>query len=370
MILRSSGEIKLATIEYCHNMVKEILEEPSAIRRTIAEEEENIKKIASEIEAKKYDIVYITGSGTSYHAGLASQYALSSLTDLIVSAIPASEFQRWVPASITRKALLMAISQSGESTDVVNAAKAALKRDIDLLAVTNTPKSTLASLANYVIYPRSGREMAVPATKTYVTQLMAIFMLSLEISALKEQASRIEELTRELYNVPQAIETIFDSSRENIREAAGKYKDKNPIFVLGSGPNYATALEAALKLKETCMVFAEGFAAREFLHGPIRLVDEKTLMVLISPSDEIEEYADLSRRFRGFGASVISILEGTETSRSLMEASDTFFPILTGLSKIFSPILFIVPVQLFTYYVSVFRGLNPDNPEKLVKVVR
>jgi glucosamine--fructose-6-phosphate aminotransferase (isomerizing) len=351
-------------------MVREILEEPSALRKTIAEEEENIKKIAFEIEAKKYEIVYITGSGTSYHAGLASQYALSSLTDLIVSTIPASEFQRWIPASITRKALLMAISQSGESTDVINAAKAALKRGIDLLAVTNTSKSTLANLANYVISPKSGREIAVPATKTYVTQLMAIFMLSLEIATFKEQTSKIEGLRRELYSVPQSIEKIFESSRENISEAAEKYKDKNLMFILGSGPNYATALEAALKLKETCMVFAEGFAAREFLHGPIRLVDEKTLMVLISTSDEIEEYVDLSKRFRGFGASVISISEGTEGSQPLMEASDRFFPVPAALSKFFSPILFIVPIQLFTYYVSVFRGLNPDNPEKLVKVVK
>jgi glucosamine--fructose-6-phosphate aminotransferase (isomerizing) len=351
-------------------MVREILEEPSALRKTISEEEGNIKKVAFEIEAKKYDIVYITGSGTSYHAGLASQYALSSLTDLIVSAIPASEFQRWIPAVVTRKALLMAISQSGESTDVVNAAKAALKRGIDLLAVTNTSESTLASLANYVISPKSGREIAVPATKTYVTQLMAIFMLSLEIATLREQKSKIDSVKRELYNVPQAIEKIFKSSRENIRKAAEKYKDKNPIFILGSGPNYATALEAALKLKETCMVFAEGFAAREFLHGPIRLVDEKTLMILISPSDEVEEYADLSKRFKGFGANVISILEETEGSRPLMEASDGFIPIPAGFSKIFSPILFIVPIQLFTYYVSVFRGLNPDNPEKLVKVVK
>lgn len=362
---------KLVTAKYHnHNMIKEILEEPDVIRETISRERKNVEKVADEIEAKKYEVIYVIGSGTSYHAGLAGQYAFSSLADLITSAIPASEFQRWTPTSISRKTLLVAISQSGESKDVLDAVEIALERRMDILAITNTPGSALADLATYAILPRSGREVAVPATKTYVTQLMAIFMLALELAKFKRPQATVENLRNKLYKVPRVIEDIFASSREDIRRTAESYKDKNLMFILGSGPNYATALEAALKLKETCKVFAEGFAAREFLHGPIRLVDERTLMILISPSDELNEYVSLSRSFRGFGASIISILERTENSEVLAELSDEVFYVPPNLPKVFSPIEFIVPVQLFTYYMSVFRGLNPDKPEKLVKVVK
>jgi len=351
-------------------MIKEILEEPTVIKKTIAKEQENIRKVAGEIKAKKYEIVYVIGSGTSYHAGLAGQYAFSSLTNLIASTMPASEFQRWIPSAISRRTLLIAISQSGESKDIIDATKVALKRKMDVLAITNTPESTLANLASYVIFPRSGREVAVPATKTYVTQLMTIFMLALELAKFKEPQVNVESLRNKLYDVPRIIEKIFASLREDIRITAERYKDKNLMFILGSGPNYATALEAALKLKETCMVFAEGFAAREFLHGPIRLVDERTLMILISTSDEVSGYASLSKSFKGFGANVISILERAKNSMILAEFSDSIFYIPPGLPKVFSPIVFVVPIQLFTYYMSVFKGLNPDKPEKLVKVVK
>ncbi len=351
-------------------MIREILEEPSTIRKTLIEEQENIRRIAGEIKAKNYEMAYITGSGTSYHAGLASQYVLSSLTDLITSTIPASEFQQWASSSISRKTFLIAISQSGESIDILDAAKAALKKGMDVLAVTSNFRSTLARLANYTIFPRSGEENAVPATKTYVTQLMAIFMFALELAEFKRYSAKIEGLREKLYTIPQIIEETFETFGKPIREIARKYKDRNLIFILGSGPNYATSLEAALKLKETCMVFAEGFATREFLHGPIRLVDKRTLIIIISPKDEVNGHLGISKSFKGFGASVISILERTEESKPLAEISDDVLYVPSSLPKIFSPIIFIVPIQLFAYYVAVFKGLNPDRPEKLMKVVK
>lgn len=361
-----------ATKYYQHNMIREILEEPDVIRRTLTEERENIKRVAEDLIDKDYEIFYVTGSGTSYHAGLASQYALSSLTGIITSTLPASEFHRWVPQNLpkTRRSLLMAISQSGESADIINAVRAALRMRIDVLAITNTPESTLANLANYTIHPKSGKEEAIPATKTYVAQLAAIFMLTLEMAALKNPQANIEGLKKGLYRTPEIIEEIFASSIETIRGAAEKYRNENLIFILGSGPNYATALEGALKLKETCMIFSEGFATREFLHGPIRLIDERTLMVVICPSDETGDYIGLLSSFKGFGANVISVLERAEASKSLADISDDVFYVPSGLPKVFSPMVFVVPIQLFTYYTSIFRGLNPDRPEKLTKVVK
>jgi glucosamine--fructose-6-phosphate aminotransferase (isomerizing) len=351
-------------------MIKEILEEPLVIKRTILEEQENIRRIANKIKTEDYKMAYITGSGTSYHAGLVGQYILSNLTSLTANTILASEFQHWIPSNLSRKTLLIAISQSGESRDVIEATKFALKKGIDILAITSTPESTLARLASYIIFPRSGREVAVPATKTYVAHLTAVFMLATELAALEETTTNVKVLKERLYDMPNVVEEIFRREKEEVYKAAKRYCNKNLIFVLGSGPNYATALEAALKLKETCMVFAEGFAAREFLHGPIRLIDERALMILISPSDEVSNYVSLARSFKGFGADVLSILEETEDSKILAELSDSVFYVPYGLPKFFSPIVFIVPIQLFAYYMSVLKGLNPDNPEKLVKVVK
>jgi len=139
---------------------------------------------------------------------------------------------------------------------------------------------------------------------------------------------------------------------------------------LGSGSNYATALEGALKLKETCRIFAEGFATREFLHGPMRLVDERSLMIILASPDEIEESIRLGNSLRGFGASVIFISEESRNAARLSESSDETFLVSSGLHRVFSPILYVLPLQLFAYYTSLAKGLNPDKPEKLTKVVK
>jgi len=355
---------------YPHHMIREIFEESEALRRTIKLERDRIHKIASELSSENYEVIYITGSGTSYHAGLASQYALSNLTGLIATAIPASEFPRWIPFRISRKTLLMAISQSGESSDVLHAVETASQRGIPILAVTNTLDSTLAKKADYCIFPRSGRELAVPATKTYIAQLMAIFMFSADLALMNRKNREIEEIRESLDKVPGILEETLKSSEPQIREAAERFKNKYAIFLLGSGPNYATALEGALKLKETCMIFAEGFATREFLHGPIRLVDERTLMIMIASPDEIEDAVRLSKSLRSFGASLIFISEENSSSSLLSENSDETFLVSSGLQRIFSPILYVLPLQIFAYYMSLAKGLNPDKPEKLTKVVK
>jgi len=350
-------------------MLREIFEEPEVLRRTINLEQDRIRRIASKINVENYEIIYITGSGTSYHAGLASQYALSNLTGLVATTIPASEFHRWIPSKILRKTLLMAISQSGESSDVLEAAEAASQRGISLLAITNTLDSPLAKMADYCIFPRSGKELAIPATKTYVAQLMSIFMFSIDL-ALSRGNNEFAQMRNSLYKAPKAFEETLNSLRSQIQRAAERFKDKSAIFLLGSGPNYATALEGALKLKETCRIFAEGFATREFLHGPMRLVDERTLMIIMAPSDEVEDAIRLGGSLRNFGASVIFISEESCNATRLTEGSDETFLVSSGLPKVFSPLLYVLPLQLFAYYTSISKGLNPDKPEKLTKVVK
>ena len=329
-----------------------------------------MRKVAQEIKSLGFEMMYITGSGTSYHAGLASQYALSNLTNLMTSIISASEFARWIPTKVSRRALLMAISQSGESSDVLEAVEAALDRGMSLLAVTNTPESKLARMSNYQLLPRSGRELAVPATKTYVTQLTSIFMLSIELADEDSGVVIPRNIRAGLNRAPQMLQESLRSLDAKIRNIAERYREKNFMFLLGSGPNYATALEGALKLKETSTIFAEGFATREFLHGPMRLVDERTVVITIVSPDEVNTYLDLIRSLRNFGAPVISISEYSDDSVGLVESSDETLLVPSGLPKVFSPILYVVPLQLLAYHSSVVRGLNPDKPEKLTKVVK
>ena len=356
--------------KYSHHMIKEIYEEPNIVKKTIDEEKDNAKNIAQEIKSKGYEMIYITGSGTSYHAGLASQYALSNLTNIATSIIPASEFQRWVPVKISRKVLLMAISQSGESSDVIQAARAALDRKMALLAVTNTLGSKLAEMSDYHLLSRSGHEEAVPATKTYVAQLISIFMLSVELAIGTINPQELIQIRNGLYTTPQLIQKMLRSLNTQIEGMAEQYRDKNFMFLLGSGPDYATALEGALKLKETCTIFAEGFATREFLHGPMRLIDERTLVTMMVSQDEIDTYMELGNSFHGFGAPIIAISEDTINHAELRKFSNYIIPVPRGLPKVFSPLLNVVPLQLFAYYSSLFRGLNPDKPEKITKVVK
>ncbi|RLI13107.1 hypothetical protein DRO35_01190 [Candidatus Bathyarchaeota archaeon] len=355
---------------YPHHMIKEIFEEPEVLRNTIRLERDRIRELSSKIISENYEMLYITGSGTSYHAGLAGQYALSNLVEIIALTLSASEFHQWIPQKIPRKTLLMAISQSGESSDVIKAVDAALQRHIELLAVTNTLDSTLAKKANFCIFPRSGRELAIPATKTYIAQLMAIYMFSINLALEKGKDHGLSEMEESLYKAPRIVKLALESLKSKVQETANKFKDKNAVFLLGSGPNYVTALEGALKLKETCKIFSEGFATREFLHGPMRLVDEKTIVVVMTSSDMIEDAVKLSRSFKSFGASVIIISEKSHRVEQLVSDVNEAFLLPEGMPQPFSPLLYILPLQLFAYYMSVSKGLNPDKPEKLVKVVR
>jgi len=182
------------------------------------------------------------------------------------------------------------------------------------------------------------------------------------------KSSEVEQRKTWLFDVPDLIEKTIKLNAKPTEELAEKHKDKSFFFILGSGPNYVTALEGALKLKEACNVFAEGFASREFLHGPVQLVNERTPIVLIVPPYESQgESISLIKDLRRFGAPIIAV---SEEEGEIGKACETFLRVPKGAPEMFSPILNVVPLQLLAYYLSVSRGLNPDKPEKLSKVVR
>ncbi len=323
-------------------MFQEIMEQPEAIDKTIRESEGSVER-ASELLDERF--IYVTGSGTSYHASLVLQRALMRISGKRATAIQASELPNWMPSRAENSSLI-AFSQSGESKDVLIAVESFRKvcDDCPVIAITNTEGSTLARVSDQVIFTKAGVERAVAATKSYTTQLAAAYMLSVKLS-------KDEELMKKLRSIPRVVREVIEGTSGHVEPISEFIKDREFGFVLGKGANYPTALEAALKLRETCNFYYTGFAAREFLHGPIQLVNEKTPVIAV----DWRSIGEVLRKVSSYGAPVIRVGQG----------GDLPAPDLGELS----PIVMIVPLQLLAYHVSVKRGLDPDKPEKLGKVV-
>jgi glucosamine--fructose-6-phosphate aminotransferase (isomerizing) len=350
-------------------MLKEILEEPTALAQTLASIGSSCEKIASELAKERIGLIYFSGSGTSYHAALAGQYLLSSLSAVPTNSIPASEFDAWVRAPSAKESILIAESQSGESVDVLSAVETAKRRGIKSVAITNAPTSSLAKASDFAVLTQAGPEKAVTATKTFVCCLAASFLLSFELIEASQSYIGTEEalsvLRKELENSPQVVRETIGLCADRAKVVADSYRAHSLFFLLGRGANYATALEGALKLKESCNVMAEGHAAREFLHGPMQLVDESTPVVAISTKNDYESLEPLSESFRRLGAPILQISEV-----DVPKSKESQLLVAGGLSESLSPLAFIVPIQLFAYHSAVSRGLDPDQPTKLTKVVR
>jgi len=350
-------------------MLLEIHEEPVALRDTLTSLAGACKKIALELAKEPVGLIYFSGSGTSYHAALASHYLISSLSSIPTNSIPASEYDTWVRAPSSSKSILVAISQSGESVDVLSAIKTAKRRGTRTVAVTNAPSSSLVKSADFCLVTRAGLEKAVTATKTFVSCLAASYLLSLElVEAFHPSAPVGEEvsaLRQGLLNSPQVVQDTIMMCEDRSKAIAESLRQHSLFFLLGRGANYATALEGALKLKESSNVMAEGYAAREFLHGPMQLVNENTPVIAISTSDDHDLVEPLSERFRRLGAPILRISDSSVAVDHEQQLS-----IARGMPEPISPLVFIVPIQLFAYYSAVSRGLDPDKPTKLTKVVK
>ncbi len=330
-------------------MISEILEQPEAIRRTINEAEREAVEAAHQLKGR---FVYATGSGSSYHASLVLGRTLMRISGSRVISIQASELPDWLPSDLSDSALV-AFSQSGESRDVLTAVRRFRETNpsAPVIGITNTPSSTLAKLSNRVILTRAGEERAVAATKSYTTQLVASFLLSISLASL--YGREVSHLAAELEHLPEKVRLSVDFSRAPARDLAPKIAKRSVGFILGKGPNYPTALEAALKLRETCNLHYVGYAAREFLHGPIQLVDRGTPVIFLN----WKEVKEVVQKVSSFGG------------EPLLVGEDGDFP-LPSTEYEFSPVLMVIPMQLLSYEVSILRGLDPDKPEKLSKVVR
>ncbi|MCK9151635.1 glutamine--fructose-6-phosphate transaminase (isomerizing) [Methanobacterium alcaliphilum] len=340
---------------YDHFMIKEIHEQPEAVKNTLMEAED-IEEIVSQIG--DVDKICFVACGTSYHASLIGKYLFESLIGLPTDVILASEF-KYSAKAMDEKTLVIIISQSGETADTLKALRM-VKEQSKTLAIVNVLGSTATREAEYVLYTRAGPEIGVAATKTYVSQLTCIYMLVAYIS-------KRMDLIDELQNVPQQMTSLLENEG-HIKKIAQKYKYASDFFFIGRGFSYPTALEGALKLKEITYIHGEGYAAGELKHGPLALIDDGVPVVAVVPPGETHDKT-LSNveEVRARGGHVIGV--GSQEDGDLKSEVEDLIGLDPEINEIISPITYIVPLQLLSYYISVEKGIDPDKPKNLAKCV-
>nr|WP_295000787.1 glutamine--fructose-6-phosphate transaminase (isomerizing) [uncultured Methanobrevibacter sp.] len=340
---------------YDHFMIKEINEQASAVKNTLTQKE-NIQKIIDDVG----DIqrICFVACGTSYHASLTGKYLIESLAGIPTDVILASEF-KYSANTLNDKTLVIFISQSGETADSLKALDVA-NQTSKTLGIVNVAGSSITRRAQYVIQTQAGPEIGVAATKTYVAQLTAIYLFA----ALVSENS---ELLKELDKVPDFIDESLESV-ELVKELSKRYNYARDFFYLGRGYVYPTALEGALKLKEITYIHGEGYAAGELKHGPLALIDEGIpVVVIIPPGDNYRKTMSNLEEVKSRGANVLAI--GAAGDESLKTKCNDVIAINSEVKEIIAPLVYIVPLQLIAYYITLEKGHDPDKPKNLAKCV-
>lgn len=338
-----------------HFMIKEIIEQSEAVKNTLGQKA-NIQKVIDEIGDVKR--ICFVACGTSYHASITGKYLIESLAGIACDVVIASE-SKYTAKTWDEDTLVIFISQSGETYDSRMALKEARKTS-KTLAIVNVAGSAMTDEAQFVIQTQAGPEIGVAATKTYIAQLTAIYVFAGLLS--KNQA-----LIDEMYKVPQYIDEVI-SQREDIREISKRYDFAENVFYLGRGFSYPVALEGALKLKEITYIHAEGYAAGELKHGPLALINEKVpVIVVIPPGDDYAKTMTNIEEVRARGAIVLSV--GAKGDETLAKNSKEVIEINPDVTDIIAPLVYTVPLQLISYYVTVDKGHDPDKPRNLAKVI-
>jgi glucosamine--fructose-6-phosphate aminotransferase (isomerizing) len=358
---------------YKHFMLKEIHEQPHAvldtIRGRVSEETGDVYFEDLENAVKGVRRVIAIGCGTSFHSCLVGRYMIEKIAQLSVDVDLASEI-RYRDPIIDEGTLAIAVSQSGETADTSEALLEMKKRGARTLAITNVPKSKIARESDAVIYTHAGPEIGVASTKAFTTQLMLFYLLSVYLGRYTGRLSNHEGrgFIRDAFRMPQLLEMALKLD-EGIKQLAMEFYHYKNFLYLGRGINYPIALEGALKLKEISYIHAEGYAAGEMKHGPIALIDENMPVVIIAPRDGIVYKKILSnlQEIRARRGKVILITSGDEANE-LNTQIDRLIKIPDA-TYMLSPIIAVVPLQLFAYYIAVYKGTDIDQPRNLAKVV-
>ena len=347
---------------FTHFMLKEIYEQPKAISDTLIG---RLDGLNLKLKFKKFEKIVIIACGTAYNAGLVGKYAIEKWGQIPVDVELASEY-RYREPSLDKKTLVIPISQSGETMDTLMALRYAKSKGATIFSVCNTNGSTIGRESDAVLYTHAGPEIAVASTKAFATQLIAMYLIGLEIGkrldylSKKEVNAIIEQLSALPAKVEQVLETV-----EPLRELTRKFKDAESVLFLGRHVGYPTALEGALKLKELAYMHAEGFAGGELKHGPIALIDKGTPVVAIMPAEHsvlAEKMASNIQEVKARGAVVIAISEFD------FVGADHLIRI-PKIDQLLQPVLAVVPLQVIAYEMAVARGNDVDQPRNLAKSV-
>ncbi len=310
----------------------------------------------------------IVACGTSYHAGLIGRYAIEEWARVPVEVEIASEYRYRNPV-VGPGDLVIGISQSGETADTLAAMRTARERGAAVLALTNVMGSQISRVADGVLYTRAGLEIGVAATKTFVTQVTALYLLALRIVELRgcwEQAA-LKATISELKRLPHRIAELFERDLSDIGRIADEHRDAEFFLYIGRHAGLAAALEGALKLKEISYIATDAYAAGEMKHGPIALLDERTPVVVVATeSPVLEKVISNIQEVRARGARVIAI--ATEGDEQIAEHADEVIRV-PRTDWMLAPLLAVIPLQLLAYHIARGRGLNVDQPRNLAKTV-
>ncbi|MGP1500382.1 MAG: glutamine--fructose-6-phosphate transaminase (isomerizing) [Bergeyella cardium] len=371
-------KISLEQIEkggYEHFMLKEIFEQPKSIHDTMRGRllvDEGIIKMAGiwdHLERiNKAERIIIIACGTSWHAGLIGEYLIEEFARVPVEVEYASEFRYRNPI-ITNKDVVIAISQSGETADTMEAIKLAKERGAFVYGICNVVDSSIARITDAGSYTHAGPEIGVASTKAFTAQLTILSLIALKLGKHNGNLSNAEfmRLITELDTLPKKIEDVLANTHQITQDIAREFVDAANFLYLGRGYNYPAALEGALKLKEISYIHAEGYPAAEMKHGPIALIDENMPIVIIAPKkghyDKIVSNVQEIKARKGKVIAVVN--KGDEQVASMAD----YIIEIPEISECFSPIVASVPLQLLAYYIAVYRGANVDQPRNLAKSV-
>ena len=351
-------------------MLKEIYEQPKAIRETIGTSL-NGSKINFEglTLTKEYlstiNKIYMVACGTAMHAGLGVKSNFETLCNIPVTVEVASEFRYRNPI-IDKNTLCIFISQSGETADTIAALKLAKSKGAKTIAVTNVIESSITREADYYVYTHAGPEIAVASTKAYTSQLVLLNIMALYFAEILESSSeaRIDNIKKEMLRLSEKAEEILDNT-DNIKNIAKTISSKKNMFYLGRGIDYSVAMEGALKLKEISYIFSEAYPSGELKHGPIALIEKGTCVInILTNSTLVEKSLSNIQEVVTRGATCI-IITNQEFD---MSSFDNIIKI-PEISALLSPILSVIPLQLIAYYITKEKGLDVDKPRNLAKSV-
>ena len=357
---------------YDHFMIKEINEEGFAIDELMRI---NVKDNRVDFEENSFDKeeiadinkIYIVACGTAYHAGLVGKYAFEKIAKIPVICDIASEF-RYNDPFIDENTLVILISQSGETADSLKALRLSKEKNAKTLLITNTLASSMDREALKSIYCYAGPEIAVASTKAYITQVVNLYLLALDFSLKlgRIDLSSYENILRELKTLPKKVEELVKND-ESIKEFAYEIKDSKSLFYIGRSLDYATSIEAALKLKEVSYIHTEAFAAGELKHGTISLIEEGTPVIAIMTQENLlDKTLSNVEEVKSRGAKVFSIT--SKDDLRIRKVSEKTL-ILPETIDILYPILSVIPTQLMAYYTSIAKGIDVDKPSNLAKSV-